>query len=267
MPTNINEEYTDSPRYIIQDGILSRVNADGSVTKFPVINASTYNKYKSSPYFIKTLDNAFSRFARRVENERKQVITLSGKTHAVKTSGGTYNIPVEIFDKIINSSKAAGIDPKQGLAIVIQESSGYTDPNRKNRLYTGITVDSNGRPRRYQWESVENQAGPSTIVSNWQYFTNNPYTSLLNGWEKSRWDVNRVNEDAKYQYRKHQSDYDNWDKNIDEDILTNMFRIPLNQINSGEKAYVDKIQDKMRTMSYKFGGQLNKKLIPKPKKS
>jgi hypothetical protein len=108
-------------------------------------------------------------------------------------------MPIEIFDRIISASKAAGIDPKQGLAIAIKESSGYTDPDRIN-TYHMSTSHIKG-----QWNSgsLENAAGPSTIVSNWQYFDNSPYIGLLKGWEDSGWDVNRMEEDGKYQYKRH----------------------------------------------------------------
>jgi hypothetical protein len=159
------------------------------------------------------------------------LIQLSGKTKPVTVKGrGTYNIPIEVFDKIVKSSQAAGISPKQGLAIAIKESSGATDPIRSNRYYSGSN-----------YEDSPNSIGPSLITSNWDYFQNSPYIELLKGWENSGWDIDRVTEDAKYQYKKHKSNYDKYDANIDEDILTNMFKIPLNKINSGEKGYVETI--------------------------
>lgn len=237
--------------YFVNENQLFRKNSDGTETLFPFIKGSTYTKYKSSPEFMKTLELAFNRYGRRVKNEGKQLISLSGKTKPVTIKDrGTYNIPIEIFDKIVDASKTAGINPKQGLAIAIKESSGYTDLDRKNTQFIGRDPDG------WQWKSVPNQAGPSTIVSNWQYFDNSPYIGLLKGWEKSGWDAERVQEDAKYQYGKHQKDYDAYDSNLDEDILVNMFKIPLNRINSGESGYVNDIKSYMNNMSYKYGGKL-----------
>lgn len=238
------------PEYFVKNDKLYRRNSNNSTTFVPFIKGGTYTKYKSSPEFIKTLELAFNRYAQRINNERSQLITLSGKTRPVTIRGrGTYQIPIEIFNKIIGASKSAGINPKQGLAIAIKESSGYTDANRKNSYYTGY------EGKNWKRQQTKNQAGPSTIVSNWQYFENSPYIGLLKGWENSGWDTNRVSEDAKYQFKKHQKDYDTYDSNINEDILVNMFKLPLNQINSNEKGYVNDIQQYMNNMSYKFGGK------------
>lgn len=240
------------PYYYVNNNQVFRKNSNGTSTLFPFINGTTYNKYKDSPEFMKTLELAFNRYGRRINNERKQLISLSGKTKPVTIKGrGTYQVPVEIFNKIIGAAKIANIDPKQGLAIAIKESSGYTDPKRINTQYRGSLPN-------HQWRyfKVPNQAGPSTIVSNWQYFNNSPYIGLLKGWENSGWDINRVSEDAKYQYKKHQTDYDKYDSNLDEDILVNMFKLPLNQINSNETTYPQTIKQYMQDMSYKFGGKL-----------
>lgn len=240
-----------TPNYFVNNNQLYRKNTDGSETFFPFIKGSTYEKYKSSPEFIKTLELAFNRYGRRLNNERKQLINLSGQTKPVTITGrGTYQIPIEVFNNIVNASKTAGINPKQGLAIAIKESSGYTDPDRKNSYFSGISTD-NTWERQY----TKNQAGPSTIVSNWQYFKNSPYIGLLKGWENSGWDVNKVNEDAKYQYKRNKKLYDTYDSNLDENILVNMFKLPLNKINPGETTYVKDIQQYMNNMSYKFGGK------------
>jgi hypothetical protein len=165
---------------------------NGNRINFPYISANTYNKYRSSSTFMKTLQNAVNSLSARLNNERNSIIKLSGKTKPVTVKGrGTYNVPLEVFNKIIEASKVAGIDPKQGLAIAIKESSGYTDKNRINRYYTGTLPN-----HRYSYNNIENGAGPSTIVSNWQFFDNNPYIGLLKGWENSGWDVNRVEQDA-----------------------------------------------------------------------
>lgn len=202
---------------------------------------------------MKTLQNAVNSLSARLNNERNSIIKLTGKTKPVTVKGrGTYNVPLEVFNKIIEASKVAGIDPKQGLAIAIKESSGYTDKNRINTYYTGA-IDS----KHHSHGDIENGAGPSTIVSNWQFFDNNPYIGLLKGWENSGWDVNRVEQDAQYQFNKHQSDYNAYEANNNEDILVNMFKLPLNKINPNEKGYVSDIQNYMQNMSYKFGGKLN----------
>lgn len=238
--------------FVNSNNQLIRKNSDGSETLFPFIKGSTYNKYKTSAEFIKTLELAFNRYGRRVNNERKQLIKLSGKTKPVTIRGrGTYNMPIEIFDKIISASKAAGINPKQGLAISIKESSGYTDPKRINTYYGGSLGN-----KKWKVHQVRNYAGPSTVVSNWQYFENSPYIELLRGWENSGWNVNRVSEDARYQYRKNQNIYDAYDSNLDEDILINMFKLPLSKINPGSSDYTSSIQSYINNMSYKFGGKL-----------
>lgn len=237
--------------YFVKDDQLYRKNSDGTETLFPFIKGSTYNKYSTSKEFMKTLELAFNRYAQRVKNEANQTITLSGKTKPITVKGqGTYNMPIEIFDHIINSAKIANIDPKQGLAIAIKESSGYTDPKRMNSKYNGSLPNN-----KWIKANLENQAGPSTVVSNWQYFKNIPYIGLLKGWENSGWDVDRMSADARYQYKKHQSDYDEWDKNINEDIFVNMFKLPLNAINPGEDGYDATIKKYARNMSYKFGGK------------
>lgn len=243
------------PRYIIEGNYLYRINTDNSKTYVPFITGNTYNRFQSSPEFIKTLENAFARYSHRMENERKKLIKLSGKTKKITVKGrGTYKMPIEIFDRIINASKKAGISSRQGLAIAIKESSGYTDPERANTYYRGSLPN-----KKYQPVNSQGYAGPATVVSNWQYFTNNPYSGLLRGWEDSKWDVNRMTEDAQYQYKKHQSDYDQWDKNIDEDIFVNIFKLPLNKVNPNEKDYVSNVYKIMRNMSYKFGGTILKR--------
>lgn len=244
----------EKPKYVIENNNLFRKNTDGTKTLFPFITGNTYNKYKTSKDFMKTLELAFSRYGDRVKNERKQLISLSGKTKPVHVKNeGTFNFPIEVFNKIIEASNNVGINPKQGLAIAIKESSGYTHPDRVNTYYKGKDVDNHWFP-----EYTLDQAGPSTIVSNWQYFEDSPYISLLKGWENSGWDVDKVQKDAEYQYKKHQKDYDKWDSNINEDILENMFKIPLNKINSKSKNYVPTIQKYINGMSYKFGGSIRK---------
>lgn len=242
------------PYYYVLGDLLYRKNSDGTETLFPFIKGATYEKYKTSPEFMKTLELAFNRYGHRLNNEKKQLISFSKETKPVTIKGrGTYQIPVEIFNKIIGTSREAGIDPKQGLAIAIRESSGYTDPKRKN-MYFASQLPNN----KWRGQIVPDQAGPSTIVSNWQYFDNSPYIGLLKGWEKSGWDIKQVSEDAKYQYRKHQNDYDAYDASLDEDILVNLFKLPLNKINPGSSTYVDEIKSYMNNMIYKLGGKIIK---------
>ena len=240
--------------FVNENNQLIRNNTDGTETLVPFIKGSTYTKYSPSKEFMQTLESAFNRYGRRINNERKQLIRLSGKTKPITIKNrGTYNMPIEIFNHIVKSSKEAGIDPRQGLAIAIKESSGYTDPRRRGTYYSG-----NLGNKRWSAKRAKNYAGPSTVVSNWQYFDNSPYISLLKGWEDSGWDVDRVSEDARYQYKKYKNVYDTYDANLDEDIFTNLFRLPLDKINPGEKEYVPTIKQYMNNMSYKFGGKFYK---------
>ena len=244
-----------TPSYFVTaNGYIARRNSDDTSTIFPFIKGSTYEKYKSSPEFMHVLELAFNRYSQRLNNERKQIIHLSGKTRPVTIKGkGTYNIPTEVLDNIVRASKVAGIDPKQGLAIAIKESSGYTDPNRINSYYGGALTT-----KHWRGVAAPNYAGPSTIVSNWQYFKNSPYIGLLRSWENSGWDVDRVSEDAKYQQKRHQKEYDRYDEETinNKDILTDMFMLPLNAINPGDSGYTNTIRTYMKNMSYKFGGKI-----------
>lgn len=243
------------PYYYTEENLLFRTNTDGTQTFFPFIKGETYEKYKTSPEFMQTLENAFRVYGQRVKNEKSQLISLSGETKPVTIKGrGTYQIPVEIFNKILDASKIAGIDPRQGLAIAIAESGGGTDSNRKNSYYR--MSYGNGHSSGFH---SPNQIGPATIVSNWQYFDNSPYIGLLRGWERSGWDVDKVSEDAKYQQKRYQSKYDDFEKNLNEDILVNMFKLPLQSINPGNKNYTSIIKQYMNNMSYKNGGTLFKK--------
>ena len=240
------------PYIVDSEDRLIRTNSDGTTTLFPFIKGSTYTKYKSSPEFMKTLELAFNRYAHRVGNEYKQRIPLSGKTKSVAVKGeGTFHFPEEVFNSIVSASESVGIDPKQGLAIAIKESSGYTHPDRRGFFFGGLTGENT-------WKAIKskNNAGPAAVVSNWQYFNNSPYIGLLKGWERSGWDVKRVSDDAQYQYRKHQKEYDKYDSNLDEDIFINMFKLPLEKINPNQKDYVSTIKKYMSNMSYKLGGKL-----------
>jgi hypothetical protein len=83
----------------------------GKKLYIPFIKASTYNKYYKSRQFQETLRRATNAYILRCKNERKQMINLSGKTKDITIKGrGTYKMPIEIFNKIQQACKAAGVD-------------------------------------------------------------------------------------------------------------------------------------------------------------